>query len=147
MTEISFSNVVIVAAVAFAAPLALGLIRKLRLPAVVLEIVLGLAVGPSGLGWVKFDLPVQVLALVGLAFLLFLAGCGTQPMGAVSRSCGTPTTRPRSKTGATHTHKASPPPASSTPAHTGTNALPKRHHEISTKAALAPTESWACDLS
>ncbi len=30
MTEISFSNVVIVAAVAFAAPLALGLIRKLR---------------------------------------------------------------------------------------------------------------------
>ena len=36
MTEISFSNVVIVAAVAFAAPLALGFIRKLRLPAVVL---------------------------------------------------------------------------------------------------------------
>ena len=73
MTEISFSNVVIVAAVAFAAPLALGLIQKLRLPAVVLEIVLGIAVGPSGLGWVKSDLPVQVLALMGLAFLLFLA--------------------------------------------------------------------------
>src|SRR6266536_4306546 len=74
MTEISFSNVVIVAAVAFAAPLALGLIPKLWLSAVVLEIVLGIAVGPSGLGWVKSDLPVQVLALVGLAFLLFLAG-------------------------------------------------------------------------
>ncbi|MDO8485484.1 MAG: cation:proton antiporter [Candidatus Limnocylindrales bacterium] len=74
MTEISFSNLVIVAAVAFAAPLALGLFPKLRLPAVVLEIVLGIAVGPSGLGWVKSDLPVQVLALVGLAFLLFLAG-------------------------------------------------------------------------
>ena len=68
MTEISFSNVVIVAAVAFAAPLALGLIRKLRLPAVVLEIVLGIAVGPSGLGWVKSDLPVQVLALLELSF-------------------------------------------------------------------------------
>jgi len=38
MTEISFSNVVIVAAVAFAAPLVLGLIPKLRLSAVVLEI-------------------------------------------------------------------------------------------------------------
>src|SRR5437764_5540357 len=74
MTEISFSNVVIVAAVAFAAPLALGLIPRLRLPAVVLEIVLGIAIGPSGLGWVTSDLPVQVLALVGLAFLLFLAG-------------------------------------------------------------------------
>ena len=74
MTEISFSNVVIVAAVAFAAPLALELIRKLRLPAVVLEIVLGIAIGPSGLGWIKSDLPVQVLVIMGLAFLLFLAG-------------------------------------------------------------------------
>ena len=74
MTEISFSNVVIVAAVAFAAPLVLGLIPKLRLPAIVLEIGIGIAIGPSGLGWVKSDLPVQVLALVGLAFLLFLAG-------------------------------------------------------------------------
>jgi len=74
MAEISFSNVVIVAAVAFAAPLVLGLIPKLRLPAIVLEI--GIAIGPSGLGWVKSDLPVQVLALVGLAFLLFLAGLG-----------------------------------------------------------------------
>jgi Kef-type K+ transport system membrane component KefB len=68
MTEISFSNVVIVAAVAFAAPLVLGLIKKLRLPAVVLEIVLGIVVSPSGLGWVKSDLPVQVLALLGLSF-------------------------------------------------------------------------------
>lgn len=74
MTEISFHNVVIVAAVAFAAPLALGLFPKLRLPAVVLEIVAGIFLGSSGLGWVKSDLPVQVLALVGLAFLLFLAG-------------------------------------------------------------------------
>ena len=65
---------VIVAAVAFAAPLALGLIPRLQLPAVVLEIVLGIAIGPSGLGWVTYDLPVQVLALLGLAFLLFLAG-------------------------------------------------------------------------
>ncbi len=73
MVEISFSNVVIVAAMAFAAPLVLGLIPKLRLPAIVLEIGFGIAIGPSGLGWVKSDLPVQVLALVGLAFLLFLA--------------------------------------------------------------------------
>jgi hypothetical protein len=60
--------VVIVAAVAFAAPLALGLIRKLRLPAVALEIVLGIAVCPSGLEWVKSDLPVQVLAFLELSF-------------------------------------------------------------------------------
>jgi Kef-type K+ transport system membrane component KefB len=45
-----------------------------RVPAVVLEIVLGIVVGPSVLGWLKADLAVQVVALVGLAMLLFLAG-------------------------------------------------------------------------
>ena len=30
--------------------------------------------GPSVLGWVHIDLPVQILAILGLAFLLFLAG-------------------------------------------------------------------------
>lgn len=44
------------------------------MPAVVLEIVAGIALGPSGLGWVKVDLPIQILAVIGLAFLLFLAG-------------------------------------------------------------------------
>jgi len=44
------------------------------MPAVVLEIVLGITVGPSGLGWVRVDVPVRVLALIGLSFLLFLAG-------------------------------------------------------------------------
>jgi Kef-type K+ transport system membrane component KefB len=44
------------------------------MPAVVLEIVLGIVVGPSGLGWVRVDVPVSVLAIIGLSFLLFLAG-------------------------------------------------------------------------
>ncbi|HEV3398221.1 MAG TPA: cation:proton antiporter, partial [Actinomycetes bacterium] len=62
------------AAVAFAVPLLLGLLPGLRLPSVVLEIVAGIVLGPSVLGWVQVDLPVQVLSLLGLAFLLFLAG-------------------------------------------------------------------------
>jgi len=66
-------SVAVVAAVALAAPLALGL-TGLRLPAIVLEILLGVAVGPQGLGWARADEPVQVLALFGLAFLLLLAG-------------------------------------------------------------------------
>ncbi|HEV2581209.1 MAG TPA: cation:proton antiporter [Ktedonobacteraceae bacterium] len=37
------------------------------------ESMIGIAIGPSGLGWVKSDLPVQVLVIMGLAFLLFLA--------------------------------------------------------------------------
>jgi Kef-type K+ transport system membrane component KefB len=41
---------------------------------VVLEIVVGIVLGPSVLGWVRVDLPLQVLSVLGLAFLLFLAG-------------------------------------------------------------------------
>ncbi|MGH2655296.1 MAG: cation:proton antiporter [Actinomycetota bacterium] len=61
-------------AVAFAAPLLLGLLPRLRLPAAVLEIVAGIVLGPSVLGWVQVDEPISILALLGLAFLLFLAG-------------------------------------------------------------------------
>ncbi len=74
MPAVHFTNLLIVAAVGLLAPLALGFVPRLRLPAVVLEIVLGIVIGPSGLGWVKPDLPVSILALVGLAFLLFLSG-------------------------------------------------------------------------
>lgn len=69
-----FSDLLLVALVAFLAPLLLGLAPQLRLPAVVLEIVAGIAIGPSGLGLVAVSEPVSVLALIGLAFLLFLAG-------------------------------------------------------------------------
>jgi len=74
VAEIDFSNLLIVAVVAFTAPLLLGLAPAFRLPAVVLELVAGIVVGPSGLAWVEADLAVEVLALVGLAFLLFLSG-------------------------------------------------------------------------
>lgn len=70
----SFSGLAIVAAVAFAAPLLLGLVPALRVPAVVLELLIGIVIGPSGLGWVDVDAPIRVLSLIGLAFLLFLAG-------------------------------------------------------------------------
>jgi Kef-type K+ transport system membrane component KefB len=72
--EISFDNLLIVVAAGFAAPLALGLFPRLRLPAVVLEIVAGIVLGPAVLGWVEVDEPVEILSLMGLAFLLFLAG-------------------------------------------------------------------------
>jgi Kef-type K+ transport system membrane component KefB len=74
VTEIAFVNLLIVVAVAFGVNLGFGLVPALRLPAVVLEIVAGIALGPSGVGWVEVDEPVAVLALIGLAMLLFLAG-------------------------------------------------------------------------
>src|SRR5262245_20273656 len=74
MPTISFGGLAIVAAAALVAPLALGLFPRIRLPAIVLEIVLGIVIGPQVLGWVSVDTPIRVLSLLGLAFLLLLAG-------------------------------------------------------------------------
>jgi Kef-type K+ transport system membrane component KefB len=74
MPTVHFTNLLIVVAVGFLAPLVLGFFPRVRLPSIVLEIVLGIVIGPSGLGWIEPDLAVSILALVGLAFLLFLSG-------------------------------------------------------------------------
>jgi Kef-type K+ transport system membrane component KefB len=72
--ETSFASLAIVAAAGFAAPLVLGLFPGLRLPSVVLEIGLGIVIGPSVLGWARADEPVTIMALIGLSFLLLIAG-------------------------------------------------------------------------
>jgi Kef-type K+ transport system membrane component KefB len=72
-------DVLAVAAVAFVAPLALGLVPRLPLPAVVLELLAGVALGPSALGWVEASEPIRVLSVIGLAFLLLLAGLELEP--------------------------------------------------------------------
>jgi Kef-type K+ transport system membrane component KefB len=69
-----FGDLLIVVAVAFGAPFVLGLIPRLRLPSVVLEIIAGIVIGPSVLGLVEVDQSIEVVALIGLAFVLFLAG-------------------------------------------------------------------------
>ena len=74
MDAVSFDNLAAVAAVAFAAPLLLGLAPALRLPSVLLEITAGIVLGPSVLGWVQADAAVNVLSLIGVGFLLLLAG-------------------------------------------------------------------------
>jgi Kef-type K+ transport system membrane component KefB len=71
---ISFSSLLIVGAVAVAVPLLLGLVPAVKVPAVVLEILGGILVGPTVLGWVHLDVAVRVIADLGLGFLLFLAG-------------------------------------------------------------------------
>jgi Kef-type K+ transport system membrane component KefB len=72
--DTNLSSLVVVAVIAFTAPLVLGYVPALRLPAVVLEIVAGIVIGPAGLGWVELDETLEVFSLVGLAFLLFLSG-------------------------------------------------------------------------
>jgi Kef-type K+ transport system membrane component KefB len=74
MPDVEFLNLLGILVIAVAAPLAAAVLPKARVPAVVLEIVLGIVVGPHGLDWLRPDLAVQVVALLGLAMLLFLAG-------------------------------------------------------------------------
>ena len=71
---ISFTGLLIVGAVAVAVPLILGLVPAVKVPAVVLEILGGVLVGPAVLGWVHLDVAVRVTADLGLGFLLFMAG-------------------------------------------------------------------------
>src|SRR5205085_1906611 len=91
MPSPSFGGLLVVAAIALGAPLLVGLVPALRVPAVVLEIAAGIVVGPAGFGWVEVDVPIQVLSLLGLAFLLFLAGLEidvAQLRGPVLRAAG-----------------------------------------------------------
>ena len=71
---ISFNSLLIVGAVAVAVPLLLGLVPAVKVPAVVLEILGGILVGPTVLGWVHLDVAVRVVSDLGLGFLLFMAG-------------------------------------------------------------------------
>jgi len=74
MPHTGFDNLLIVALVALLAPLGVALIPRLRLPSVVVEIVAGVLLGPAVFGVVEADLPVEVLSVIGLAFLLFMVG-------------------------------------------------------------------------
>ncbi len=74
MPDVSFNSLAVVLAVAFLSRLVLGLVPRFRVPGVVIEIIIGIIIGPSVLGWAEADDPVSILALVGLAFLLFLSG-------------------------------------------------------------------------
>src|SRR6266699_5034202 len=75
----SFNGLLIISAIAVAAPILAASVKRVKLPSVVVEITAGIIVGPSVLAWVKIDQPVNVVALLGLAFLLFLAGLEIDP--------------------------------------------------------------------
>ncbi|MFI6580473.1 cation:proton antiporter [Embleya sp. NPDC050493] len=70
----------IVLAVAFAAPLVADLLgRRVPVPTVVVELLLGVLVGPSVLDWVHEGDVLTYMANFGLAFLMFLAGFEIDP--------------------------------------------------------------------
>jgi Kef-type K+ transport system membrane component KefB len=71
---VSFNGLLIISVIAVAAPILAASVKRVKLPSAVVEIVAGIIVGPSVLAWVNINQPVNVVALLGLAFLLFLAG-------------------------------------------------------------------------
>jgi Kef-type K+ transport system membrane component KefB len=74
MLNISFNSLLIIAGVAVLVPVVLDLVPRLPVPEAALEVIAGIVIGPSVLGWVRADAPVQVLSDLGLGMLLFLAG-------------------------------------------------------------------------
>jgi Kef-type K+ transport system membrane component KefB len=84
-----FHDLVILFTLAVAAPLLARLARRIGVSAVVIEILLGMAVGPFALGWVEFEGVIESFAVFGLALLFFLAGFEIDP----ARLRGAPITR------------------------------------------------------
>ncbi len=74
MSTASLNGLLIISVIAVTAPVLAASVKRLKLPSAVVEIIAGIIVGPSVLAWVKINQPVNVVALLGLAFLLFLAG-------------------------------------------------------------------------
>jgi Kef-type K+ transport system membrane component KefB len=67
-------SLLLILTIAAVAPLLSEWVPRIRLPLVVVEIVLGILVGPQALGWAAVGPTIHVLANFGLAFLFFLAG-------------------------------------------------------------------------
>ncbi len=73
-------TLVVIATVAVAAPIISELLRRyIELPEVVIQIVLGIVVGPYVLAIVHPDAIVTALSDLGLTFLMFLAGAELDP--------------------------------------------------------------------
>ena len=72
--ELDARSLVLVLAAASAGAILSRLHRRIVLPTVVLEIVLGILIGPEGLGLAEIDSYIDFLANFGLVFLFFFAG-------------------------------------------------------------------------
>jgi len=71
----SFVPLLLVVFLAFLVPIVLSRFKRLRLPIVVGEILAGIIIGRSGLGWVQHHDPaLDLLSEFGFVFLMFLSG-------------------------------------------------------------------------
>ncbi|MFQ5594836.1 MAG: monovalent cation:proton antiporter family protein [Anaerolineae bacterium] len=72
--EISFVPLLVVIGLAFLVPLFLSRIKGIAIPVVVGEIIAGIIVGKSGFRLVEENFVLEVLAILGFAYLMFLSG-------------------------------------------------------------------------
>ncbi|ROQ32458.1 transporter (CPA2 family) [Streptomyces sp. PanSC19] len=72
----SGSTLILIMAIAVLAPLlAYAVGRRLPVPLVIFEILLGILIGPDVLDWARPDALIDGLSQLGLTMLIFLAGC------------------------------------------------------------------------
>ncbi len=55
-------------------------LRPLGLPTIMGELIVGVVLGPAVLGWIQPGELIQLLAEIGIFFLMFHAGVETQPL-------------------------------------------------------------------
>jgi Kef-type K+ transport system membrane component KefB len=74
MDDLAPASLAVIAAAAVLAPIIAELLRRFRVSVIVLEIALGVVIGPAVLDWAHVEPFIRGLADFGLAFLMFLAG-------------------------------------------------------------------------
>ena len=80
MSSEALRTLVLIVAIAVLSPFAADVVRRwIRIPGVVIEIACGMLIGPHVLGWAHLDEVIEVLAEMGLVFLIFLAGFEIDP--------------------------------------------------------------------
>lgn len=87
MHEIAFDLLILLAGIWLVAVV----LRPLGLPTVMGELIVGVVLGPAVLGWITPGEAIQLLAEIGIFFLMFHAGVETQPVefyDALKRSLG-----------------------------------------------------------
>ncbi len=72
-------TLLLILAVALVAPLIAASVPRLRVPALVLEILFGIIIGPQVLDLVAITPPIELLSNLGLATLIFMAGFELDP--------------------------------------------------------------------
>lgn len=80
MHAAALRTLALIATIAVLSPFIADVARRYtRVPGVVVEIVLGIIIGPHVLGWASLDEVLEVLAEFGLVLLIFLAGFEIEP--------------------------------------------------------------------